>query len=109
MAGGPTGLFTQPRLTWATRWLLKPVVFALCLAPALRLTAGAFEVGGLSLGADPVKVMLHTCGRWTLNFLMMTLCLTPLRDLTHSVFWLRFGACSACSPSFTSCCTSACI
>jgi sulfoxide reductase heme-binding subunit YedZ len=34
--------------------------------------------------------MLHTCGRWTLNFLMITLCMTPLRDLTHSVFWLRF-------------------
>lgn len=75
---------------WATRYLLKPVVFALCLAPALRLTAGAFGFADVSLGADPVKVMLHTCGRWTLNFLMITLCMTPLRDLTHSVFWLRF-------------------
>ena len=44
----------------------------------------------MSLGADPVKHMLHTCGRWTLNFLMITLCMTPLRDLTQSVFWLRF-------------------
>jgi sulfoxide reductase heme-binding subunit YedZ len=48
------------------------------------------NIGGISLGADPVKVLLHTCGRWTLNFLMITLCMTPLRDLTRSVFWLRF-------------------
>ena len=34
--------------------------------------------------------MLHTCGKWTLNFLMITLCMAPLGDLTHSVLWLRF-------------------
>jgi methionine sulfoxide reductase heme-binding subunit len=78
------------------RWALKPLVFLACLIPALRLGVGAlnavevWNIGGISLGADPVKVMLHTCGRWTLNFLMITLCMTPLRDLTHSVFWLRF-------------------
>jgi sulfoxide reductase heme-binding subunit YedZ len=78
------------------RWVLKPLVFLACLIPALHLAvgalnaAGALHVPGVSLGADPVKVMLHTCGRWTLNFLMITLCMTPLRDLTHSVFWLKF-------------------
>jgi sulfoxide reductase heme-binding subunit YedZ len=81
---------------WQTRWVLKPIVFAVCLLPALRLgvgalnAAGVLHFGAISLGADPVKVMLHTCGRWTLNFLMITLCMTPLRDMTHSVFWLRF-------------------
>ena len=81
---------------WQIRWVLKPVVFAACLLPALHLGLGALNatgvthLGGISLGADPVKVMLHTCGRWTLNFLMITLCMTPLKDLTHSVFWLRF-------------------
>jgi sulfoxide reductase heme-binding subunit YedZ len=75
---------------WAIRWVAKPLVFVACLAPALRLTAGAFGFAGISLGADPVAVMLHTCGRWTLNFLMITLCMTPLRDLTHSIVWLRF-------------------
>ena len=78
------------------RWVLKPLVFLACLLPALRLGVGALNaveamnIGGISLGADPVKVLLHTCGRWTLNFLMITLCMTPLRDLTGSVFWLRF-------------------
>ena len=72
------------------RWVVKPLVFLACLLPALRLAAGAFGLAGVSLGADPVAALLHGCGRWTLNFLMITLCVTPLRDLTHSVFWLRF-------------------
>jgi sulfoxide reductase heme-binding subunit YedZ len=78
------------------RWALKPAVFLACLLPALHIgigalnAAGVLHVRGISLGADPVKVMLHTCGRWTLNFLMITLCMTPLRDLTHSTLWLRF-------------------
>ena len=78
------------------RWVVKPAVFLACLLPALHIgvgalnAAGVLHLGGVSLGADPVKVMLHTCGRWTLNFLMITLCMTPLKDLTHSNLWLRF-------------------
>jgi sulfoxide reductase heme-binding subunit YedZ len=78
------------------RWVVKPLVFLACLIPAARLGLGAvnavegWHVAGISLGADPVKAMLHTCGRWTLNFLMITLCITPLRDLTRSLIWLRF-------------------
>jgi methionine sulfoxide reductase heme-binding subunit len=34
--------------------------------------------------------MLHTCGKWTLNFLTITLCMTPLTDLTRWRSWLRF-------------------
>jgi len=70
--------------------IAKPLVFAACLLPALHLAAGAFQLGGLSLGTDPVKLMLHTCGRWTLNFLLITLCMTPLRNITHGVDWLRY-------------------
>jgi sulfoxide reductase heme-binding subunit YedZ len=72
------------------RWVLKPLAFIVCLIPAARLSAGAVGFAGVSLGADPVAVMLHTCGKWTLNFLMITLCMTPLRDVTHAVLWLRF-------------------
>jgi sulfoxide reductase heme-binding subunit YedZ len=81
---------------WQIRWIGKPIVFAACLIPALHIGIGALNaadvlhIGGISLGADPVKVMLHTCGRWTLNFLMITLCMTPLKDLTHWTLWLRF-------------------
>jgi methionine sulfoxide reductase heme-binding subunit len=77
-------------LSWQLRWIAKPLVFAACLYPALHLLAGAFGLAGISLGADPVARMLHTCGKWTLNFLMITLCMTPLRDTTHSLLWLRF-------------------
>jgi sulfoxide reductase heme-binding subunit YedZ len=75
---------------WAIKWVAKPLVFAACLLPALYLAMGAFGVLGFSLGADPVKYMLHACGLWALRFLFITLCMTPLRDATHSVFWLRF-------------------
>jgi sulfoxide reductase heme-binding subunit YedZ len=75
---------------FAMRWILKPLVFLACLWPALHMAAGAFGLLGVSLGADPVAALLHGCGRWTLNFLLITLCMTPLRDLLHSVFWLRF-------------------
>jgi methionine sulfoxide reductase heme-binding subunit len=76
--------------------LLKPLVFLICLIPALRLCIGVLNALGMlpatafSLGADPVKVMLHTCGRWTLNFLMITLCMTPLKNVTRSSLWLKF-------------------
>jgi methionine sulfoxide reductase heme-binding subunit len=75
---------------WTTRWIVKPLVFVACLWPACHLALGAFGLLGVSLGADPVKVMLHTCGNWALKFLLITLCMTPLRDITHSVVWLRF-------------------
>jgi sulfoxide reductase heme-binding subunit YedZ len=60
-----------------------------CLLPALRLLGGALQVGGLSLGADPVAALLHGCGRWALNFLLLTLCLSPLRELTGWAWPLR--------------------
>jgi sulfoxide reductase heme-binding subunit YedZ len=81
---------------WQVRWVAKPLVFLACLLPALHLALGVLNatgvshLGGVSLGADPVKTLLHGCGKWALNFLMITLCMTPLRDLTHTVFWLRF-------------------
>jgi len=74
----------------ATRWVIKPLVFTACMVPAMYLLAGALGSWGVSLGADPVKVLLHTCGNWALKFLLITLLITPLRQLTHSIFWLRF-------------------
>jgi sulfoxide reductase heme-binding subunit YedZ len=76
-------------LTDVTRRLLKSLVFVACLGPAMYLTLGAFGLSGISLGADPVHEMLHTCGNWALKFLLVTLAMTPSRELSHSVFWLR--------------------
>jgi len=73
----------------ATRFVVKPLLFIACLGPAIYLGVGAFGLWGVSLGADPVHTMLHSCGNWALKFLLITLCMTPLRDVTHQLLWLR--------------------
>lgn len=67
-----------------TRGLLviKAVVFCACLAPFALLVLRAFEVAGLSLGADPAAEVLKTCGMTGLNLLILTLCVTPIRRST---------------------------
>lgn len=71
------------------RFVLKPLVLAGCLAPAAWLAAGVAGLGGASLGANPVEEVLHSLGKWGLNFLLITLCITPLRILTGWVHWMR--------------------
>ncbi len=78
------------------RRVLKPLVFLGCLWPAARLALGAAQLSGrltglpaVSLGADPVAMLLHSCGRWALNLLLITLLMTPLRNLTGSLLWLQ--------------------
>jgi sulfoxide reductase heme-binding subunit YedZ len=65
------------------RWL-KPVIFLACLGPLGRLAWKAFHDG---LGANPVEVITHSTGDWTLIFLLVTLSITPLRRLTRQ-YWL---------------------
>jgi len=62
----------------------KPVIFLACLAPLGRLAWKAFH--GL-LGANPIEVITHSTGDWTLTFLLVTLSITPLRKLTRQ-YWL---------------------
>jgi methionine sulfoxide reductase heme-binding subunit len=65
------------------RWVIigKVVIWAACLAPlALLLLRGAGFAG--SLGANPVEVVLNTCGKTGLNLLILTLCVTPIRRST---------------------------
>jgi len=64
------------------RRLIKPVVFALCSIPFVQLALGAFGVQGFSLGANPVEMLLHSCGKWGLNLLLTTLCVTPLAHIS---------------------------
>jgi sulfoxide reductase heme-binding subunit YedZ len=61
-------------MTW-----LKPLVFALCLAPLARLVFFAFTD---RLGANPIEFVLRSLGTWTLTLLLVTLSITPLRRLT---------------------------
>jgi sulfoxide reductase heme-binding subunit YedZ len=72
---------------YRVRRYAKPVVFLLCLLPAVWLAAGilALQSGDTSaasaraLGANPVEKIQDTLGIWGLRFLLLTLALTPLR------------------------------
>ena len=68
------------------RWL-KPIVFLACLAPLARLAWKAYSG---NLGANPVEVITHSTGDWTLIFLLVTLSVTPLRKLTGQLWLIRF-------------------
>ena len=62
----------------------KPIIFLGCLGPLAHLAWKAFH--GM-LGANPIEVITHSTGDWTLRFLLVTLSITPLRKLTQQ-YWL---------------------
>jgi sulfoxide reductase heme-binding subunit YedZ len=64
--------------------LLKLVVFPSALIPLARLGWKALHDG---LGANPIEVITHSTGDWTLILILTTLSITPLRRLTHQ-YWL---------------------
>lgn len=68
------------------RWL-KPFVFLACLGPLARLGWKAYAN---RLGANPIEVITHSTGDWTLIFLLVTLAITPLRKLTGQPWLIRF-------------------
>lgn len=68
------------------RWF-KFVVFLACLGPLARLGWKAYNG---ALGANPIEVITHSTGDWTLIFLLTTLTVTPLRKLTGQPWLIRF-------------------
>jgi len=72
------------------RFVLKPAVFLLSLLPFLWITAAVFELGGLSLGPNPVESLQDFLGIWGLRFILITLAVTPLRDLLGKPWPLAF-------------------
>ena len=68
------------------RWA-KVVTFLACLGPLARLGWKAYN--GL-LGANPIEVITHSTGDWTLIFLCVTLAVSPLRMLTKQYWLIRF-------------------
>jgi methionine sulfoxide reductase heme-binding subunit len=68
-------------------WILKPLVFLLCLVPMALLIWNAFN-GGLS--PNPISDITNTTGDWTLRFLMITLAISPLRRITGWTGLTRF-------------------
>jgi sulfoxide reductase heme-binding subunit YedZ len=61
------------------RFILKPVVFSLSLAPICWIAWAAYS-GNLS--ANPLSDITHDTGDWTLRFVCITLAITPLRRIT---------------------------
>ena len=65
----------------------KPLGFLLCLVPlGLLISRGASG----ALGPNPVEVITHFTGDWTLRLLLVTLAVTPLRRLTGQAWLVRF-------------------
>ncbi len=67
--------------------LLKVAVFFAALIPLARLAWKGYQQ---MLGANPIEVITHSTGDWTLIFLMLTLGITPLRKLTRQPWLIRF-------------------
>src|SRR5205807_173013 len=57
------------------------------LAP---LAALAWKAYSGNLGANPIEVITHATGDWTIRFLLITLSVTPLRKLTRQPWLIRF-------------------
>jgi sulfoxide reductase heme-binding subunit YedZ len=64
--------------------LAKVIIFAAALLPVARLAWKALRHG---LGANPIEVITHSTGDWTLIFVLITLSITPVRRLTRQ-YWL---------------------
>jgi methionine sulfoxide reductase heme-binding subunit len=68
------------------RWIKVPV-FLTCLTPLGLLAWKGFH--GM-LGANPIEVITHATGDWTMRFLLITLGITPLRKLLGLPSLIRF-------------------
>jgi sulfoxide reductase heme-binding subunit YedZ len=64
--------------------LTKIAIFLAALVPLGRLAWKAWH--GL-LGANPIEVITHSTGDWTLILVLTTLAITPLRQITRQ-YWL---------------------
>ena len=72
--------------------LIKPVVFIICLAPALwwaYLIWAAYQGDADRLGPDPAKTLSLESGEWSIRFLVMALAITPLRYLFNYPYLWR--------------------
>jgi sulfoxide reductase heme-binding subunit YedZ len=65
----------------------KILVWALCLAPFLRL---AWRIWYNDVTPNPVEFITHFTGDWTIRFIVATLAITPLRKLLHVPDLIRF-------------------
>jgi sulfoxide reductase heme-binding subunit YedZ len=65
--------------TQQRRWVWKPIVWLLCLAPLGALIYDGFND---NLTANPIEKVTNETGIWTLRLIVATLVITPLRSVT---------------------------
>jgi sulfoxide reductase heme-binding subunit YedZ len=71
------------------RFVWKPIIFLICLLPAVLVVGDAFGITG-GLGANPIEAILDRFGNWALRFIMIALAVTPLRRMTGWNWLSRF-------------------
>lgn len=77
------------------RFIWKPIIFLLCLVPALfvvkdvLVATGILDIAG-GLGANPIEDIQDRFGNWALRFIMIALAVTPLRRLSGWNWLSRF-------------------
>ncbi len=71
------------------RFVGKPLVFLLCLAPVLFVIGDIFGISG-QLSANPIEDILDRFGNWAIRFITITLAVTPLQRLTGWNWLARF-------------------
>lgn len=69
------------------RWIFKPALFLLALAPLAFLLLRTLNN---DLGANPVETINRYTGDWVLRFLLITLAVTPLRKISGWNGLLRY-------------------
>ncbi len=80
--------------------LAKIAVFLACLAPLARLGWKGYND---MLGANPIEVITHSTGDWTVIFLLITLAITPLRRFTRQLWLIRFRRMTGLYAFFYAC------
>ena len=71
------------------RFIGKPIVFLLCLLPALLAVGDTLNITG-QLSANPVEDLLDRFGNWSIRFVTIALAVTPLRRITGWNWLTRF-------------------
>jgi len=67
-------------------FVIKPILFLLCLFPFLALLLGAISD---DLGTNPVETLTHETGQWALRFLLIGLAVTPIRRLLKAAWLIK--------------------
>ena len=68
------------------RRLIKPILFIACLLPFVSLVVRLVQS---NLGFNPVEILTHETGQWSLRFLLITLAISPVKELTGMKWLIR--------------------